>query len=437
MSDNIDDKFIKNPWTPEDEGDHYPTMKEWWCIETLFKTLKDNHKWNLKASVAYELETPSCFFIYHLFDMTSKKVVAKKAINDDIDKFTHKKNLVDLKYGNYTVKGLFPDYEIHIEDDEQKFLSDMKFKAKIFPHWSAQDSTNGYLPIGLDYYRYGWLLNCDLSGTFKIKDEIQNIKGTGYIEHAYGNWSYANPFQKLSGIRKTISTYAKLFDWWVKQYNPKVPNRISFTSENNPFGYDWFWGIFDNDWSIFYGNSLFWVSEGPAFGVLTLFTEGNKYLDFGNVHFKYNKSKYIKEYDMYYPTDLTITAKIDDKKLRVRAKPLFDGYEYIDRFKRGGFYRAFIMPELPGIMEGIYTDNEKTIELKGDCKIVQQRQPSILGHNSITIDFLKPPDGVGVTLELNSHYLKKKMFTKIQLAPHPKIKLDFKRIKGSKINKKL
>ena len=55
-----------NPWTPKDEGDHYRSMKEWWAIETLFKTLKDNRKWNLKACLAYELETPSCFYVYHL-----------------------------------------------------------------------------------------------------------------------------------------------------------------------------------------------------------------------------------------------------------------------------------------------------------------------------------------------------------------------------------
>ena len=74
----------KNPWAPEDEGDHYPSMKEWWCIQTIFKTLKDNRKWNLKTSFAYELETPSCFFLYHLFDVTSKKFVSGFSINDNI-----------------------------------------------------------------------------------------------------------------------------------------------------------------------------------------------------------------------------------------------------------------------------------------------------------------------------------------------------------------
>lgn len=417
----------KNPWTPEDEGDHYPSMKEWWCIETLFKTIEDNRKWNLKASFAYELETPSCFFLYHLFDMTSKKLVARKAINDDINKFTHKKNKVDIKYEKNSIKGLYPDYTINFEDEKQGFSANFNYKAKIFPHWSAQDVTNGYLPIGLDYYRYGWLLNYDLSGNLKLKDKSFKINGTGYLEHAYGNWSYTNPFQKLSGLRKTINTYANLFYWWMSEKKPKIPDRISFTTENNPFGYDWFWGIFENDWSIFYGNSLFWVSEGPAFGVLTLFTEGNHYIDFGNVSFRYNKILYIKDYDIYYPVDLTIFAKKNDKNFKLRVWPVCKEYEYIDKFEGDRFYKAFIMPEIPGRMKGSYTDGKKTIQLEGDCKIVQQRQPSKLGHNFLKIDILKPPKGVGLKIDFESHYLKRKGSALFNLAPHPRFFLNFRK----------
>jgi hypothetical protein len=432
----LPENIQKNPWTPEDEGTHYPSMKEWWCIETLFKTLDDNRKWSLKASFAYELETPSCFFIYHLFDMNSKKCVARKAINDDIRKFSHRKNKVEVKYEKSSIVGLYPNYQIHIEDDKQGFATDMKYKAKILPHWSAQDSTNGYLPIGLDYYRYGWLLNCDLSGFLKIREKSHKIKGKGYLERAWGNWSYSNPFQKLSGFRKTVSTYGHLFDWWFSQYKPKIPDRIAFTTENNPFGYDWFWCVFDNDWSVLYGNSLFWISEGPALGVLTLFTEGNNYIDFGNVNFHYNKTMYIKEYDIFYPTDLTVTADQDDKKIKLHVWPVCDAYEYIDKFKGNKFYRAFIMPEMPGRIEGVYTDDNRTVELKGDCKIVQQRQPSKLGHNSFTIDFLKPPKGIGIAFDLESHYLKKKMLTKLQFAPRLKLSFDFRKINSSKIGKK-
>ena len=431
MKDTIQNNLRKNPWTAEDEGDHYPTMKEWWCIETLFKTLDDKRKWNLKFSMAYEMETPSCFFDYVLFDITSKKCVLHKAINDDIKKFTHIKNKVDLKYKKSTIKGLYPKYKIHLEDDTQEFTADMTYNANIPPHWSAQDATNGYLPIGFDYYRYGWLLNCNLVGSIKIKDETHKIDGKGYIEHAWGNWSYSNPFQKLSSLRKTISTYGNLIYWWFSEKKAKIPNRISFTTENNPFGYDWFWGIFDNNWSVFYGNSLFWISEGTSFGVLTLAKEDGTHLDFNNLYFKYNKTKYLEKYDIYYPTDITIIGEMKNRKIKLRACSLFEKYEYIDEFPADNFYKAFIMPEMPGEIEGHLIENNKKIKLKGDCKIVHQRQPSKLGHNSLIINFLKPPKGVGISFDLNLFYMKKKMFTKFQLAPKPSFNIKVNRLEKS------
>ena len=79
-------------------------------------------------------------------------------------------------------------------------------------------------------------------------------------------------------------------------------------------------------------------------------------------------------------------------------------------------------------MKGVYSDNEKTVQLEGDCKIVQQRVASKLGHNSLTIDFIKPPNGVGISFDLDSHYLNKKIISKIQFAPKPRFKLNIKKI---------
>jgi hypothetical protein len=417
-----------NPWTPTDEGDHYPSMKEWWSVETLFRTIDDNKKWSLKGTIAYELETPSCFMENILFDITLNKCIIHKAVNDDLKKFIHNKDKVDLRYKNFTLTGLYPDYHLHIEDETTSFSTDMILKAKILPHWSAQDITNGYLPVGLGHFRYGWILNCDLTGTITLNNEEHNIKGKGYLEHAWGNWSYSNPFKKFSDVKKTVSTYGRLINWWFSNHKLRIPEKIVFTSENNPFGYDWLWGVFKNEWSFFYGNSLYWISEGPAFGVLTLFTEGNNYIDFSDIRFRYNKTAYIKKYDLYYPTDVTITAKLDDKNIKIRAQPVCDPFEYVDEFKGDGFYKAFIMPEMPGRITGVYFDDEKTIKLEGDCKIERQRQPSKLGHNSLAIDFLKPPKGVGVSFELDSHYLKKKLITGIQLIPQPTIMFNVHKV---------
>jgi len=420
-------KPLNNPWTPHDEGDHYPVMKEWWTTEILFKT-KDKREWNLMASFAYKMEDKSCFFQYVLFDITSKKYVAHKDIDDKIEKLSHKKNKVDLRYENSTLQGLYPNYKIHIEDKEQNVTIDAMYKARALPHWIAQDINNGYLPIGLNYYRYGFCPDCDVTGTLKFKGKSYKIEGKGYLEHAYGNWSYRAPLQRLSGLRKTISTYINLGKWWLSQNKPHIPKTVGFTTENNVFGYDWIWGIFDNGWCLFYGNSMFWINNGPSLGSLCLTQDGETYLEFGNVQFHYNKSLYIKKYDIYYPSEMELRGTLGDKKIHLRFWSNADSYEYISPFDNDRFHKAWILCEMPGRMEGVYMDGNKTIKLKGDCKIVPLRQPSYLGHNSLTFNFLKPPKGVGINIDLDSHYLKKQIAAKLHLVPRPRFSFSMKKL---------
>ena len=419
---NITKHSGKNPWKPEDEGDHYPSIREWWCTETIFKTVKDNKKYHFKGSFAYELETPSCFIIYKLFDYDKNRFLINKEDNDDVDKLKFVKNKVDVRYEKSRMYGQYPNYNIHIEDEKLDFEIDLDLKAKVLPHWSAQDSSNGYLPIGIGYFRYGWLINNDLTGYLIHEGKKQQIVGKGYFERAWGNFLYSNPFKKLSDLRKTFSTYANLCFWFLSGKKPGIPNRIVLTTENNPFGYDWFWSVFDNDWSIFFGNLLFWFCEGPGFGMLTVCDEKGNYIEFRNINIKYNKVKYIKRYDMIYPTDLSVSGSSGDKKINIHVSSISNTAEYIDDFKSDNFYKAFILTEFVGHITGVYKDNEKVLKLDGDCKFESQRQPSVLGHNQLAINIIKPPTGVGVELDLDSHYLKKKLFTRIKLAPKPDLK---------------
>ena len=206
-----------------------------------------------------------------------------------------------------------------------------------------------------------------------------------------------------------------------------------FSTENNPFGYDWAWALLDNGWTFYYGNIMFWIMKGPAAGTLILTKDGKKYEEFSNIYFQYNKTQQSKDYDFYYPTDFEITAKRGKEKLHLRFSSINGTREYITRFKGGRYWIGFAICESPGFVEGFYSDGEKKIELSGICKIEPQRQISVTGHNSLKIDILKPPEGVGISLDLNSHYLRKKIFSQIQLLPYPKLKFKLTKIDDSKI----
>ena len=217
--------------------------------------------------------------------------------------------------------------------------------------------------------------------------------------------------------------------WWLSQHKLVIPHRLTFTTENNPIGYDWFWGVTDNNWSILYGNAMFWLSEGPAFGLLTVTPDGKNFYDFCNVKFHYNNLVYVKEYDFYYPSDIEITGILDDKKINLRIWGTTESYDYIYPHENSEYYKALTLFEIPGRMKGTYKDDKKTLPLEGDCKIVQQRQPSVLGHNSLKLYFLKPPKGVGLDIDFNSHFLKKRINSRIQFAPRPCIGFHFKKLK--------
>jgi hypothetical protein len=143
----------------------------------------------------------------------------------------------------------------------------------------------------------------------------------------------------------------------------------------------------------------------------------------------------VKEFDVFYPSDFELTGRLEDKTIHLRFWSTTDPYEYIDPYKKGRMYKAFILGELPGRMEGTFTDKNGTIPLQGDCKIVQLRQAPALGHTAVSFEFLTPPKGVGLTVDFESHRLRKRLTTRVQLAPRPRISYRLHRLDLSSIPK--
>jgi len=397
----------KNPWTTEDEREHFPSALEWWAVEAFFKSIENNKRWSLKAGFNEwfkKSEEIGSIFNMTLFDQDKDKHYIYY-LRSDLARLKTNKDRFDVWFNDCFIKGSYPSYEMTFIDKKNNIKLEINYLSESLPHWVLQDITDGWLPMGLGSYRYGFIPKNQLSGTMKIEDETFTIKGKGYLEHVWGDFWYDNPFSNVSELKKTISIYSKLIGWWLHNHRAQIPKSIKFSTENNPFGYDWIWSLFDNEWTIFYGNALFWIMKGPIGGTLVLSKDGETYKEFCNVHFRYKKTQYSKNHDFYYPTELEVTAKHGKEQLYLEFKMTTEPREYVSKFHEGKYWLGLVICEAPGTANGYYTDDREKIKLSGVCKIEPQRQPSVIGHNSLSIDFLKPPKGVGVSFDLDSHYI--------------------------------
>lgn len=427
-----------NPWKDEDEREHDPLcLMEWWAIEAFFTSVENNKRWSLKVAFTEWFENPQkigSISNMTLFDEDSDKhyVYYKR---DNTKKLKSEKDRFYVQFEDSFMKGSFPVYEARFVNPDQDIEVNLRLEAESYPRWVAQDVTGGWLPMGLGLFRYGFIPRTKLTGTIRVKDKTYNIQGTGYFEHVWGDFDYDKPFYPAN-LKKTLRSNMKLLGWWLKNNKIHIPKSITFSTENNPFGYDWIWASFDNGWSMFYGNSMFWIMDGPATGIFILTKDGVKYDEFSTVEFHYKKIKYAKDYDFYYPTEIDVTAKKGTEKIFLNFKMTNEPREYINIFPYGKFlWTGLAICESPGTMQGYYTDGKKHIDLSGICKIEPQRQMDIFGHNQVKIDFLKPPHGFGVEIYIESHYLLKKLYFNLQILPAPKIKFNIKKIDKNLINK--
>ena len=419
----------KKIWT-DDEKEHCQSIIEWWCVEAFFDNKKSNKKWSFKVTFSeyHNKGDESSVLFITLFDQISGKSHIYYSRND-LMKLKSSSDSLKIEYENSIIQGKYPIYNLELYDKTNNIKYDLVCHAISNPRLIAQEITDGWLPMGLGFYRYGFVPKCIISGTIVIEDKEYPIKGYAYYENVWGDFDYDNPLGQISEIPRTLKIIKDLTRWKLKYITPKIPDTIKLSTENNPFGYDWAWALLDNGWSVFYGNILFWLVNGPAFGTLIVTTDGKNYDEYGDIKFHYNEVKYAKNYDFYYPIDIEITARKENKSIRLRFKMTSECHEFQSRSYNGKYWLGFIICEAPGEVEGFYSEGDKKIRLKGICKIEPQRQISIFGHNALTLKFKKPPKGIGLEIDFVSHYLKKRIIASLDFLPKIQIKWTFEKIK--------
>jgi hypothetical protein len=407
--------------------EHFPCAIEWWGVEAFFQTLENKKKWSFKGSLTQWLKKdniPGSNLILTLFDMDKGDNYSYyKRNNSNKIRFDNIK--CEARYDNCYIKTCYPDYEMEFIDPKNDIQLYMEYEPLSQPYCVAQNITDGWIPMNLGLSRYMFIPRNKLFGKICIQDTEYNIKGNGYFEHLWGNFSYTNPLKYSHEIIKSISVYSKLFTHWLQARRPKIPKSILFSTENNPLSYDWTWAIFDDGSSLFFGNSLFWIMKGPILGDLIFTQDGKNYIEFFNTQFQYLKTIYMKEYDFYYPSEFDIKAVHKNKRLYLKFKMTVNSHELL--MTLSDKKNAFIICESPGLTEGYYDNGKKKIKLKGQCKIESQRQVSRFGHNSLFIDLFLPPKGLGFKSTLDSHYLNKKIFTELRFLPKPNIYFKIKK----------
>lgn len=416
-----------NPWTSEDERQHPRSIHEWWCLEAFLHTEAEGRQWSVRAYLWESHENPrqtESVFIITLLDVrTGKHATYTSRTSQGL---TSKDDAFSVYYDDSGISGTFPQYSMFFHDKEHDIRLHLQYHAETIPHWVAQDVTDGWLPMGLGLFRYGFIPNGSISGTLTSNGESLQVNGHGYIEHVYGEYTYSHLGQRHIDIRKSISTYGHLIGWWLSNYKIRLPTSLMLATENNPMGNDWTWALLDNGWTIFYGNLLFWLMNGPAMGILILSKDGEHYTEFGNIHFRYTKTKYEATYGFLYPTELELNATQGNETLHLLCDMNPTRKEAFDVFSQDARYVNLVVCENPGVIQGYYQHDDETIPLSGVCKIELQRQITPLGHNSLNVQFRFPPSGFGVDLAFESHLLKKTLDAHIHFAPRPRMKFSIK-----------
>jgi len=431
----------KNLFNPREEGSHYPCLTEWWYMYSMLE-LENGKNIDISSTFQYWMKNVKGKFLpdksylhFVVFDRDNGKVQNLSSYGDDFNVFTHKKNTLDLKYYNCTMRGLYPNYKLHLEDKNKNIMVNINFRATSKPYWLLEGVTNGYMPFGLNCFRYGVILTSQIHGNISYVNisKTFNFTGKGYFEHAWGDLTYDNLFtnRSINSMLKITSLYTSILRWFMKEKISCIryhAMNISF-STSNMFGYDWCYGTFDNGWAVdFWKEDLTGITEGPVTGFLVLTKNGKEFLEFNRIKFQYKELNYLPEEDTYIPSAIKIDAFKENQRLSITFKMTTNKADEIYHFNdTKNLFRGFYASFAAGTVTGYFYDGENNITLNGKSAYAAVKYFPKIKYNSINFSLYTPPKK-GFTINIISHSLGVKIKIIFQLHPQLIFKIYVKRL---------
>ena len=434
----------KNPWTPEDEGDHFPCGWELWCMHSSL-VLENGEHWDAAANFVYFVNktrqgyttgTAYCR-VRHWNRETGK-------FYDDFQQdlypgnFKTEKNIVNVTYNKNYIRGLYPNYVYHCEDETNNITTNLILYANCSPCWLYQESTGGVIPWGINGVGKAYFLPIiEVTGNITINEITYNVSGIAYHEHDIGFFDFSKPYQSVS-IKDTIESLkaqASRHRWWRQQVRKNKPRDHTFSihfSNDYLFGWNWGWIVLDNNFNIVMFNPTFFgLYQGNVPAFLYFTKDGKDYTEIGCVKRTIKKETYIENADVYIPIEYEIHAYRDDIELFfsfIATTEITELYseDFAEYYQQHGgtFFEC-------GNVAGYYKDDENNISLSGFYQLDQTRWlPKFRKHKSYDMEIILQPNGLSLSIRRVNHRLKLERFLKIQIRPELDIEFYIKRIQN-------
>ena len=388
------------------DGKNY--MREWWNIDAFFNCGKN---FSITTSFEYEKETPAANLFLTIFDLDDDMHYDLGAYEQSIDKLVVNGNVIS--YEDSWIKIEPPFYEAYFN---RKGIEVYIKLHSLSPIQKIAGGVASNIPFGFGYYNYTFTSKCMAGGWIKINGSRQNFTGIGYYEHVYGNWSYNKPFRYFSG--KVIKDYFALYKWWRENMSFDFKNITIWT--NNPFGYDWSWGFFDNGYTLFFGNIPFWIKNIPM-GIAYIY-DGKRYHEFKLTDYDYINGEYHN--GSFFPTKFRMYGRNRNESLVLNFEMMHSPHIYQDKLS-SHYWKNLLLYECPGIIYG-WMNGSKSIFLNGRGEIEIERQNSIFDYALLSLSF-KFPYPFGIEIYFLSYLIKIAIQLELYLAP-PAFHFSFSKI---------